>query len=109
MKRLLQHTLIAGGLTMIMSSPQAAFSDSLYSRWQMQRLLQPGAAQLKQESKGKVFIYEGLKDKEINRVMREQFERVDSMMFIGTIITDKNGKPKRDPKTGNVMFEDDDC
>lgn len=109
MKTLLQHSLIACGLTLVMSSPQAAYSDALYSRWQMQRLLHPGEAQLKQESRGRVFIYEGLKDKEVNRVMREQFERIDSMMFVGTIVTDKSGKPKRDPKSGNVMFEDDDC
>ena len=109
MKRLLQHTLIASGMTLLMSSPQAAFSDSVYSKWQMKRLLHPSEAQLKQEQQGKIFIYDGLRDKDIERVMKDQFNRVESMMFVHTITTDKKGKPKRDPDSGIVITSDDDC
>jgi hypothetical protein len=41
--------------------------------------------------------------------MHEQFDRVESMMFIGTIITDEKGKPKKDKETGAVVREDEDC
>ena len=109
MKHLLQHSLIAGGMTLLMSSPHAAYSESLYHKWQMQHLLHPSAAQLKQEQQGKVFIYDGLKDKDIEQVMQKQFNRIESMMFIRTVITDKKGKPKRDPDTGTVVTADDDC
>jgi hypothetical protein len=109
MKLLWQHTLIGIGLVTLMSSPQAAFSDSLYSRWQMQRLLQPGQAQLQAEQKGKVFIYQGLRDKEVDRVVHKQFDRLQAMMFVDTIMTDEQGQPKRDPSSGDVMYEDDGC
>jgi hypothetical protein len=39
----------------------------------------------------------------------EQFERVDNMMFIRTIKTDKTGAAERHPETGEVAYEDDGC
>ncbi len=109
MKHLLPHTLVASGLTLVMSTPHAAFSDAVYDRWQQQRLLHPNKAQLEQEQQGKVFIYDGLRDREIDQVMDIQFDRIQFMMFIRTIITDEQGKPKRDKRSGDVMAEDDDC
>lgn len=109
MKILFQHTLIASVLTLLISSPQAAFSDSVYHHWQMQHLLQPSPKQLGQEQRGKIFIYDGLKDKEVDQVMKKQFDRIQSMMFIRTIITDDNGKPRHDKGSGKFLAEDDDC
>ena len=109
MKQVILHTLIAGGLTLAMSSPQAAYSDSVYHRWQMQHLLHPSPDQLRQEQQGKIFIYDGLKDKEVDQVMQKQFNRIQSMMFIRIISTDKKGKPRRDPVGGGLVLEDDDC
>jgi hypothetical protein len=108
MKHLLPHTLIAGGLTLVMSSPQAAYSEAAYERWQQQRLLHPGETQLEQERQGKIFIYDGLSDKEVDRVLDKQFNRMQFMMFIRTIITDDQGEPKHD-ESGKVLAEDDDC
>ncbi len=102
-------TVIATAMLMTIAPVQAAYSDSVYERWQLKRLLQPGDGQLKQEQKGKVFIYEGLRDKDVTRVMGEQFERLGTMMFIGTVITDEKGEPQIDPETGLTMKEDDDC
>jgi hypothetical protein len=109
MKGLLPHLLIASCLVTVMSSPQAALSETLYSRWQMQRLLHPNQKQLQQEQRGKVFIYEGLKDKQVDNIMQTQFERLQAMMFVGTIVTDDTGAPKRDPANGDVQYEDDGC
>lgn len=104
-----QKAVIAATMLMTMAPAQAAYSASVYERWQLKRLLQPGESQLKQEQKGKVFIYEGIKDKDISRVMGEQFDRVENMMFIGTIVTDEKGEPRTDPQTGLALIEDDGC
>jgi len=61
------------------------------------------------EQKGQIVIYSGLLDVEVDKAMDNYFERIDSMMFIQTIQTDENGKPKLDPKTGQIAVADDGC
>jgi hypothetical protein len=52
--------------------------------WQLAMLFDPSAAQLKVEERGRVFIYDGIKSTDVQRVMDSQFHRLDSMMFIRT-------------------------
>ena len=77
--------------------------------WQLKRLFSPSPQQLEAEKEGFVFIYDGLKSSDIERVLQEQFHRLDSMMFTGIIITDEDGNPVIDPQTGLAMREDDGC
>ena len=77
--------------------------------WQMKRLFQPTHADLKSEAKGRVMIYDGVTDKTVERALREQFQRVDAMMFTRTVVTDADGAPRRDPDSGVVLHEDDGC
>lgn len=77
--------------------------------WQLQRLFAPSVQQLSAEDKGFIFIYDGIKSSDIEKVMQEEFERLDNMMFTGIIITDEEGNPVIDPKTGLAMKEDDGC
>ena len=49
---------------------------------ELRRLFQPTSAELRQEQSSRVYIYDGLKEADIDRAMQEQFQRVDSMMLI---------------------------
>ena len=77
--------------------------------WQMKRLFEPTEADLKSETRGRVMIYDGLTDKTVERALREQFHRVDAMMFTRTVVTDSDGAARRDPDSGAVVYEDDGC
>ena len=77
--------------------------------WQMTRLFAPGAAALAQEAAGGIVIYEGIRDVDVERAMDEQFDRLEHMMFVGTVITNDDGEPLVDPETGQEKTEDDDC
>jgi len=79
----------------------AKSSDDKMRQWQLGLLLNPGVHQLDLERKGRVVIYDGLRSADIDRALEQQFDRIDSMMFIGTVVTD--------PETGEVMVEDDGC
>ncbi len=86
----------------------AAGESSAVEQMQQRRLFEPTEAELRQEADGSIYIYDGLKDKSVQRALDTEFERVGSMMFIRTIATDDRGVPMRDPYTGE-LHQDDDC
>lgn len=83
--------------------------DLPHTRWQMKQLFQASTAQLQREQNNHVFIYHNLPDKVVELAMDKQFDRLESMMFTGIIITDKQGSPLSDPETGEIITEDDGC
>ena len=68
--------------------------------WQLAMLFDPSAAQLKVEERGRVFIYDGIKSTDVQRVMDSQFHRLDNMMFVRTQFVSADG---------SVETEGDDC
>lgn len=70
-----------------------AFSGQVHSDkpWQLKRLLQPDNQDLLQESRGSVFIYDGLYETDIEFALTNQFHRIENMMFIRNKII-KEGK-----------------
>ena len=78
---------------------------------ELRRLFEPTDAELRQERAGRVYIYDGLKATDIDRAMREQFQRADSMMFIRV----KPASAPREPDQPNTLvpattyYQDDGC
>ncbi len=77
--------------------------------WQKKRLFNPTEAQRREEARGRIFIYHNLKRSDVSQAMDEHFDRIDSMMFTSTVITDDRGTVVRDGNTGEAVVEDDGC
>ncbi|MGB5773076.1 MAG: hypothetical protein WBP89_00200 [Sedimenticolaceae bacterium] len=99
-------------LTALMTASLAtgiASAGTDYRKWQLDRIHSPTPQQLAREQAGRVTISDELWDTDVERAMETQFDRIPSMMFVRTIITDQAGKPVDDAKTGGNATEDDDC
>jgi hypothetical protein len=77
--------------------------------WQRKVLFNPTAGQIEREKHGHVFIYEGLTEADIERALESQFNRVESMMFIRTVVANDQGMPELSAETKEVYYEDDGC
>jgi hypothetical protein len=109
MKNTLTHTLlllvlVTGITTLLCAARPAAAGD-----WQEKLLLNPPDSQLNLEQRGRIMIYDGLTDKQIAMALDTQFDRIESMMFVRTIVTNDEGDAMRDNETGQVIVEDDGC
>ncbi|UCE89882.1 MAG: hypothetical protein JSW10_03390 [Pseudomonadota bacterium] len=102
-------SVILAALVLGMVPLQAAHSESDVDTWQLARLLAPSEIQRASEQRKQVFIYQGVKDKEVEKAMDEHFDRIEWMMFTNVIVTDEKGAVRRDPTTGVVITEGDDC
>ena len=100
--------LIVLAMSSLFSNSTLADDDPARN-WQLSLLFDPGEQQYDMERRGRVFIYDGLRDTEVERALDEQYDRVESMMFINTVITDEKGEPLRDKDTGEMLVENDGC
>jgi hypothetical protein len=111
---MVSSVIMKAGLVLPALTVAAAFGASPaqaadVSEIELRRLFDPTEAELAAEARGRIHIYEGLRDTDVQRALNEEFERVDSMMFIRTIQTDDTGEAKRNPDTGAAEVEDDGC
>ena len=54
----------------------------MLSEIERRRLLDPTSGELRAEATSRVYIYEGLRDRDVERALEEEFKRVQNMMFI---------------------------
>ena len=76
---------------------------------ELRRLFEPTPSELRAEHAGRIYIYEGLKVDDIVRAMREQFDRVNSMMFIRVQPTPVTRDPGQRGEPMPVYYQDDGC
>ena len=90
---------------------QIAFAESSFSvieKHQLNRLTSPSNYQITKERLGKVYIYVGIKDKDVDSAMDLHFDRIQNFIFTSVVRTNHNGSPLRDNK-GFILVESDDC
>lgn len=63
-------------------------------------LFQPSVNILMAEAHGRIMIYDGVKSESVDRAMDEQFDRIQTMMFVNTLYQQEDGEYK---------VENDDC
>lgn len=105
----LDLVIVVAALLLASVTAQTRADETAAMKWKMSQLYQPSADQLRREQRGHVFIYDGLKDKDIDRAMNTQFERLDRMMFTRVVVTNKHGETNVDSATGEVEVLDDGC
>ena len=70
-----------------------AFSSAeAVDEYQHKMLFSPSSSVLAAEARGRVMIYDGLRYATVTRAMDEQFDRIENMMFVGTVIEQEDGK-----------------
>ena len=79
------------------------------SEIERRRLFEPTSGELRAEAAGRIYIYEGLRDTDVERALEEEFKRVQNMMFIRVKPTDEGGNPRKDPETGAEYVQNDGC
>lgn len=84
-------------------------ADIALHDWELRRLVDPTPHELQQELAGKVYIYDGLTDKEVDQGLDKNFPRIQSMMFVGTVKTEEQGSPLTNSETGSPVQESGGC
>jgi hypothetical protein len=76
---------------------------------ELRRLFEPTPAERRAERAGRVYIYEGLREDDVQRALREQFDRVNSMMFIRVQPNPATSSRPSDDGSTPVSYQDDGC
>ncbi len=83
--------------------------DQALHDWLLKRLMQPSPHELERERNGNVYIYDGLSEREVDSALDRNFDRIQAMMFVGTVKTDPGGQPLHDAASGKVIQESGGC
>lgn len=73
-----------------------AVQAAVASEWDRKQLFGPSQALLSKEKTGHVTIYEGVYASDVERAMDEQFDRMESMMFVRTLYPVEQGSYEAD-------------
>jgi len=97
-----QHAVSKTALILIAALGFSAERSSAgdFDAWQYQQLMQPTPVQLAAEQRGRVVIYDGMREADVNQAMDGQFDRIDSMMFVRTLRQQADGSVSADGDCG---------
>ena len=88
---------------------QSALAASEPSERQIKRLYELAAHPERSGNPNRIWIMDGFRDVDVDRFLNSQFGNIQNVMFTSVIVTDTQGKPLRDSKTGRIKIEDDGC
>jgi hypothetical protein len=86
--------LVLDAALLIGAVPAAAAEASAQAnleQWLLRRLNDPTERERAHERQGNVYIYDGLTDRDVDQAMRDHFDRIEHMMFLGTRRTAPDG------------------
>lgn len=89
-----------------------ASAQTNLEQWQLRRLNAPTERELAHERKGRVYIYDGLSDREVDHALSAHFDRIEYMMFVGTRKIDSTNTVNSNANSntdGNVATESPGC
>jgi len=75
-------------------------ADDRFSAYQQKVLFNPGESVRKAEARGRVTIYDGVDEQQVEAAMDTQFERIEHMMFV---------RVRRSSEDGTASYDDDGC
>jgi len=93
---------------LLFSLGSLAYAGDLYEI-EKRRLFSPNPAERAAEARGQIYIYDGLRNLDIDHAMDQEFARIENLMFVRTKKTDQTGKVLKSPETGADIVEDDGC
>lgn len=68
--------------------------------YQQKVMFHPTESILVAEARGRIMIYDGVKSESVDKAMDEQFDRIETMMFVNTLYKQEDG---------GYEVENDDC
>ncbi len=71
-------------------------ANTAQAEFQQNVLFKPSEGVLVAEAKGRVMIYDGLKEKTVHLAMNQQFDRIENMMFVNTRYINQDGEEAAD-------------
>jgi hypothetical protein len=85
--------MIAILMSVLSMTPLSASTQDSY---QERMLFTPGPETLQAEARGRIMIYDGLRNEMVEQALDHQFGRIENMMFVRTIYVQENGEQEVD-------------
>jgi hypothetical protein len=93
-------TLLLIATLLAASATPAGAADDGFSAYQQKVLFNPDESVRKAEARGRVTIYDGLDEKQVEAALDTQFDRIEHMMFVRT---------RQRSEDGTTSYDDDGC
>ena len=84
-----QQFIIAVFISALSMTPSKASSQDSY---QERILFSPDPEILQAETRGRIMIYDGLKNQTVEKALDHQFDRIENMMFVRMVYVQENGE-----------------
>ena len=75
----------------VLALSTVAIPASALDSYQERVLFSPSSEILQAEARGRIMIYDGLKNETIEKALEKQFDRIENMMFVRTVYVQENG------------------